>query len=536
MAGLKDNVIKKNEMLVPFMGSKLSFITGQDPVGLLNISQQTFAMLIPGASNVTGRIRYYSFYCWFFGWYAKSIGSEDPKEFYKYLRRAEFVLALIGARNNANGATSEERAGVSGITKAEEFYGSDRSEYSLSEGTGESTGTTEGSYWKNRRGVFGQNYVSPMRQIGLIRDKGNDSGIYIRTAFDKENTITGKDLEEAFEENVSDTVKTQFLEAVKSGVISSNVLDDISTEFNMMQVPKGSLENKHLWSLLISTDYPTSENTNYFRRDTIKLYLESLSKNTTQLSVTDFVNKAYDNQGKVNGEVESTLMGWYYFQLSQFWHIVCASALSHFLNYLEQKAGDGWYEEHKLIDELVAETVLVLTEDFGANKEEFKGLKVPDLNNMALVQETHSKDAKQGLAYTFALLSVLVEQNRDIIDALRSYAKQYQISSPSEFTSVYNDLEQRMHDSLENFMSYFLKRYVLNRHQLVALHKMNNSQSTEKFLREDGYVRLIERIGFEFSSPRLGTLIAFCQDLNIISSDYDSITEDGLKIMKQLDS
>src|SRR5690606_13676273 len=134
----------------------------------------------------------------------------------------------------------------------------------------------------------GQNYVSPMRQIGLIRDKGHDTGIYSRTAFDKENTVTGKDFEDAFEENVSDKAKSTFLEAVKTATLTSNALDTVSSDFNMMQVPKGSLENELLVSLLIGPDYPTSENTSHFRRDTLKLYLESLQKNNAQLSVADF--------------------------------------------------------------------------------------------------------------------------------------------------------------------------------------------------------------------------------------------------------
>ena len=65
MTGVNNNnVIIKNEIIVPFLGAKLDFIYGQDPMGLLSISQQTFQMLLPGLSGVTIRVRYYSFYCW----------------------------------------------------------------------------------------------------------------------------------------------------------------------------------------------------------------------------------------------------------------------------------------------------------------------------------------------------------------------------------------------------------------------------------------------------------------------------------------
>ena len=90
-------VIKKNQLIAPFLGAKLSFIPGQDPMGMLNIGEQIFSMLLPGLNNVTERIRYYSFYCWFFGWYSKHNGSENPKVQRNYLRRAEYLLALISA-------------------------------------------------------------------------------------------------------------------------------------------------------------------------------------------------------------------------------------------------------------------------------------------------------------------------------------------------------------------------------------------------------------------------------------------------------
>ena len=67
-------------------------------MGMLNVGEQVFSMILPGLNNVTERIRYYSFYCWFFGTYAKWNGSEDPKEQRKFIRRAEYLLALVAAK------------------------------------------------------------------------------------------------------------------------------------------------------------------------------------------------------------------------------------------------------------------------------------------------------------------------------------------------------------------------------------------------------------------------------------------------------
>ena len=58
----------------------MNFIRGLDPLGLQNTSDSTFSILLPGLNNVTGRIRYYSFYCWLLDEYSKRVGSTDPKE------------------------------------------------------------------------------------------------------------------------------------------------------------------------------------------------------------------------------------------------------------------------------------------------------------------------------------------------------------------------------------------------------------------------------------------------------------------------
>ncbi len=57
-------VIKPNESIAPFFSERMTFIRGLDPLGLQNTSDATFTLLLPGLNNVTGRIRYYSFYCW----------------------------------------------------------------------------------------------------------------------------------------------------------------------------------------------------------------------------------------------------------------------------------------------------------------------------------------------------------------------------------------------------------------------------------------------------------------------------------------
>ena len=520
-------VIKKNQLIAPFLGAKLSFIPGQDPMGMLNIGEQIFSMLLPGLNNVTERIRYYSFYCWFFGWYSKNNGSENPKVQRNYLRRAEYLLALISASKN--------ESGIPGITKADHNYNIEASSFSLFEGTGELEDITENTYWKNPRGVFGQNYVSSMRQMGLIRDKGDNSGIYIRTAFEKEGIVTGKDLEMAFEANIDPESLEIFLKALVDGNITHQELIQINKDFDLINVRLGSLENNLLIQMLTEVDHPTHEVEFHFRRNTIALYLNRLKEKESLVSVQDFVNAAYTRQGKLEGSSNDTLMGWYYYQLSQYWHIVCTSSLKHLLGVLQDKSDSGWYIEEALVNELTNEVLSVFVNEYGVSKNTpFSELKILEEENYAIVKNIHTKDSIQGLCNALLLLKKLMYENSTTIKEQLEYAQKYSLHSTSDFIAVYNDLNEKSKMSISEFVKYFLKKYILNRHQMVALNKMNASQSTEKFLREDGYIRFVDFIDFDFSNPRLGNVVTFLKNLSIISNNGEELTNDGLELQKNL--
>lgn len=520
-------VIKKNQTVAPFLGAKLNFIPGQDPMGMLNIGEQIFSMLLSGLNNVTERIRYYSFYCWFFGWYAKAVGSENPKEQRNYLRRAEYLLALI--------SVPENEGGIPGITKAEKNYSKEAISFSLHEGTGELENVTENTYWKNPRGVFGQNYVSSMRQMGLLRDKSENSGIYIRTAFDKEAVVTGKELEDAFNLNLSETSKKIFIEAIQLSTISHEDLIRIREDFYMINVKQSSLENKLLTEMLIEEDQPTTVDKLYFRKNTISLYLSLLKNKEDNLSVQDFVNFCYTSQGRYNNQINDTVMGWYYYQLSQYWHIVCTSHLKHFLVALQDKTDSGWYVEEVLVKELTQEIVNELKSKFNnTDNATFLELELLESSNAEIVKSVHTKSYLEGFCFGLLLLKKLMVENKETIAEQFSFAKKYKLQSTSDFIAVYKDLEQKAELPISEFVAVFLKKYILNRHQMVALNKMNATQSTEKFLREDGYIRFVSHIDFDFSNPRLGNLITFLKNLGVIVKDGALLTSEGLKFQEQL--
>ena len=57
-------------------------------------SVRLYRRLVPGLTNVTNRLRYFSFYCWAIETYEKTVHADDLEKWSRFIRRAEAVYAL----------------------------------------------------------------------------------------------------------------------------------------------------------------------------------------------------------------------------------------------------------------------------------------------------------------------------------------------------------------------------------------------------------------------------------------------------------
>ena len=188
-------VLQKGNSNYPFWGASISLITGLDPLGLQTTSEATYATILPGISNLTNRLRYYGFYCWLLDFYFKTEKKGNSKEQYRFIRRAELMIAII---------MQSERKGVQQITgsnfasnlinTAEETY------FDLAEGA-DKDNTDKNVYWKYPSGAFGQYYYGAMQALSLIITAINDDGdvIYNISKPHPRQKVSGKQLAEAFE-------------------------------------------------------------------------------------------------------------------------------------------------------------------------------------------------------------------------------------------------------------------------------------------------------------------------------------------------
>ena len=80
------------------------FKVGRDPMGIQNCSITLYGQLLPGMTNQTGHIRYYSFYCWLLSEYNndRRVAKKYNVDQRNFIRRAELIMAFVMSGQNQN--------------------------------------------------------------------------------------------------------------------------------------------------------------------------------------------------------------------------------------------------------------------------------------------------------------------------------------------------------------------------------------------------------------------------------------------------
>ena len=515
-----------DQVKAPFLGKPHYPISGLDQLGLNLTSERIFDLLLPGLNNVTGRIRYYSFYCWFFDWYASQVRTTSRSKQNSYLRRAEFLLSLVAAH--------KELSGVPGITKALSIYAESDEKIDLTKGTQEGS-KSDGSYWQNPRGVLGQYYISSIKQMGILGDQGDKEGLYVRTDFQHETKISGKQLADAFGLNISNTSHV-FAKAIENNVITKTELELLSSEFNMLSIPTNSEEQQLLWQLFSGVDRPKEKNETYFRKDTIKLLLSNVDVIDSEVKYEQLnvPFSIYSDGWKDDYSTSQKL--WYFFIIEQFWSVSCTGCLDAFLKILDEQSKNNWIDEIELVDHIVSK-VLNLFETEGVNVESdlFFGIPFMKYSIEELVYLSKSEpDPYIKISFSLCAIQKLVLENNESKDALLTISNKYKIHTASSFLISYDDFKSKENLTISEFIRYFITRNVINRHHFVALRKLNATQNSAKFYREDGMIRLVDHFIYDYSSPRIHTLVDFMRDLSIIEEDSTALTQKGQEHLKLL--
>ncbi|WP_178989488.1 hypothetical protein [Winogradskyella schleiferi] len=514
------------QVKAPFLGKPHYPISGLDQLGLNLTSERIFDLLLPGLNNVTGRIRYYSFYCWFFDWYASQVRTTSRSKQNSYLRRAEFLLSLVAAH--------KELSGVPGITKALTIYAESDEIIDLTKGTQEGS-KSEGSYWKNPRGVLGQYYISSIKQMGVLGDQGDKEGLYVRTDFQHETKISGKQLADAFGLNISNTSHI-FAKAIENNVVTKTELELLSSEFNMLNIPNDSEEQQLLWQLFSGVDRPKEKDETYFRKDTIKLLLSNVDEidSETKYEQLNVPFSIYNNGW--NNDYSTSQKLWYFFIVEQFWSVSSTGCLDSFLKILDEQSKNNWIDEIELVDQIILKVMELFHKD-GFDEESdlfFESTFTQESIQELVFLSKNEQSPYIKIQYALLAIQKLAIENSASNADLLEISNKFKIHTASSFLVSYDDFKSRQDLTIKEFVRYFLTRNVINRHHFVALRKLNATQNSAKFYREDGMIRLVDHFMYDYSSPRIHTLVDFMRDLSIIDTDSTALTQKGQEHLKML--
>lgn len=528
-------VLGSNEVKVPFFSQPMTFVRGLDPLGLQNTSESTFSMLLPGLNNVTGRIRYYSFYCWLLNEYAKRNGSTDPSEQKKFIRRAELIVALV------NRSTIEEISAIPGSNYANKLLNNkDISTYYLQTATYNSDGTTEGTYWKYGSGAFGQYYIGSLLDIGLITERENKGGIFARTSKKDGVLISGEDLASAFDKNISQKSSELFFCCLNEGKIKDTDLEILFNEFNLSFVPPESDEREYLTKLLLEKDYPQMLESPplTFRRKSIK-YLLQYSFDNNEISDRQFTIQAYNLKGKFEDKEDDCLTGWYYYQLNEYWQYSCLGVFNGTMDYLEKDAGSSWKNLYELVDELCEKVIEHWQEGkiIEYSKQKIKEVfynandwRKDEAEIFNLINESRTTER---IANSIFLIFCLVHRNKKYTGILKTYGRNNFIEKDGDGITFCMKFEKYFDYTVKNFLKEFLLTHIIYRHQFVAFRKMGNGiQSTQLFLIEEARIRRLLNFEPSLTAPRIGRLLGFLHDIGIL--DNQKLTAEGESILKEL--
>lgn len=521
-----------NDSIVPFLGDRVSFITGLDPLGLQNPSTNIYAQLLPGLNNVTRRIRSYSWYCWLLDEYAKATSSVSPKSQRQFIRRAEYISALL--------SVLESRQNVSGSDYAKRQREKGNSVYDLKSGTYNKDGTTEGTYWKNPQGVFGQYYLGSLRQIGLIEEpvdiSGKFVGVYRRTERSESIEIAGVDLAQAFDKNLTKANKSLFLKCVNEGHISEAQLDQLANDFDLTSVRQNTEESKLLCDLLADIDEPIKRivKPTRLRRQTIRLILGHLQKRGELDWPYAFTIEVY--RGKVVDD--ECLTGWYFYQLNEYWQFACTAVFNGCLDYLQELRGPGWMAIPDFIAECAANMVKHLKKQGYAITENSKLREFAEVRHESdskLYDRVVDSQMVERMGFGFQLLVQTFKSNQNRLAVLEEYATLHGVKEDRGFFDFFRLMASRLEQPLGKLIEEFILNWVIGRHQLVAYGKMGlGNQSTHKFIIEENQIRQIGNFEPYFTSPRIGSLMQFLRDLDLVK-EGQGITKAGMQFYKSLD-
>lgn len=468
------------------------FKVGRDPMGIQNSSVATYGYLLPGMTNLTGHIRYYSLYCWLLYEYDQmEKDSNITLHQYNFIRRAELLMAFVMKERNirsvigANYIQSKQFIVEDGLYKIKE--GAD---YEM-----------KNKYWTFKTGAFGQYYLGSLIYYSLV--KMVEGRFYLREK--------GKELAKTVINSVNKEVRELFLKCIKEGGVTDDEIMLLQT-IALDELIVSSDEWNGLNELLTMID----DNGSSLRRESIYLMLKDIKKG---IALSDFVEHrflSYKNTG-----TNDASFGWYFYYLCEALHYAVESIFCLVLNKMNEL-------NNPLVDILLDKTVHSVLY-FLRKEQHYNNIRewMQDCNQAIDRQLSSVKTAireqqyAEAMAHSLRLLLCLnneFERNKTAIIGFEESHNLIQLRGI--FSEALKDyVDQYLHLNPEAYIGTLLLQ-VMNEHTLVAVAKMGNSNTDlRKFILENGCAVLVEIRYPNATNPRIESLHNFLVDLGYLTCD-----------------
>jgi hypothetical protein len=480
-------------------------------MGIQNSSITVYGLLLPGLTNLTGRLRYYSFYCWLLYEYTKEFrksGRERTvRDQQNFIRRAELAMAFLMEGRGAKSVVGSMHVDARAFSLVQGCY-------DLKSSADFDYNPDHDKYWKYPTGAFGQYYLGSLVYLELV-DVYEDSFKVLER---------GEKLAEAFVKSVSERARELFLTSVREGRLSKDDIEDLE-EICLDMINVGSPEWTTLNDILFNKDLLGSS----FRRDSIYLMLDSITQN---VEVKRFPTRLFLKYEKGDNDA---VLGWHYYYLCEalhycletiFWMILSNASkrnycpVDSFLDMCQNSILKKQFDLFDFANNTLSEVVPFFDRDIVTRLD-------------ALVATARTGDYEESSSKAVELLLCLHNQVSAMKSSYQLFEREYGINQ--QFGYLTGFINRYVENNLNYDVSTFVRnviRQVMADHTTSACRKMGRGQSDlRKFLLEDGMVVLVEIWKPQFTNPRTDSLVAFLEDLTYVKDGM--VTEIGEKFIDE---
>lgn len=509
--------------LIPTWTKAGSWTLGRDPLGMQATSVRLYRTLVPGLTNVTNRLRYYSFYCWVIQHYEENEHSGDEAKWRLFIRRAEALYALA-----CNVVDPQQSDGLAGGLWAGAFRQSLPTEKIDLRPHTDQPGKS-GQYLKAIRGNFGQFYIASMTEVGLLTPSGR-----IPIVSDQ----LGREMANAFAESVGKSTSLMS-SAIKSGTVTPAELTEIGNAAHPSRVSADSKEMSLLRSYLLATNDPQGNGT--ARRASAWLLLDLLRLGVSAEDEIG-VREAFYNRRIPDGSPYLvsglTIDRWMAFQANELCHIAFEAILNVLLTGL-QKHPLG-LDPNLLLEKLLEPPLARLgaaghswqdwATEIGGGLVGSEGTLAESI--LSALSDVELASIPDGLSSALQLIATLWlrwgGEDRSVRDMIERHAGR----GGRSLSGVLRTLDGQASNTVEDALRQTVRRHLIADHLAIAGRKLAASGTfTYHFTLSDGIMSDGRVTTYAYTNPRLRNLIRFLRDAQLY--DGSAVTDAGMRFLRE---